>query len=123
MARILWFKSEMFTYTIYGIAFGFMFPILATIIDLTKHDMDFSLKAILAIQQKYPIHYIIDTAPLFLGLFASLAGRHLDELKEKNEEITKASKFKEEFLANMSHEIRTPMVGVIGMIDLLSKNT
>ncbi len=123
MARILWFKSEMFTYTIYGIAFGFMFPILATIIDLTKHEMDFSLEAIIAIQKKYPIHYIIDTAPLFLGFFASLAGRHLDELKEKNKEIIKGSKFKEDFLANMSHEIRTPMVGVIGMIDLLSKNT
>ncbi len=123
MARISWFKSEAARYTFYGIIFGFAFPILATSIDITRLDLEFSLQSIAYVQRNFPIHYIIDTAPLFLGLFAMFGGRNLDKLKEKNQQILKASKFKQEFLANMSHEIRTPMVGVIGMIDLLFNTT
>ncbi|WP_298547821.1 ATP-binding protein [uncultured Aquimarina sp.] len=123
MNKKSWLKSEAAIYTIYGILFGCMFPILATSIDITKMGLDFSWNSIVYVQKQYPIHYIIDTAPLFLGLFAMFGGRNLDKLKEKNTQILQASKFKQDFLANMSHEIRTPMVGVIGMIDLLFKNT
>ncbi|EZH72162.1 hypothetical protein ATO12_24835 [Aquimarina atlantica] len=123
MARISWFKSEAARYTFYGISFGFAFPILATSIDIARLDLEFSWQSITYVQRNFPIHYIIDTAPLFLGLFAMFGGRNLDKLKEKNQQILKASKFKQEFLANMSHEIRTPMVGVIGMIDLLFNTT
>ncbi len=118
-----WLKSEAAKYTLYGVLFGFMFPILATCIDIAKLGLKFSWDSVLFVQKNYPIHYIIDTAPLFLGLFAMFGGRNLDKLKEKNKQILQASKFKQDFLANMSHEIRTPMVGVIGMIDLLFKNT
>ncbi|WP_271764876.1 ATP-binding protein [Aquimarina algiphila] len=123
MVHISWFKSEVAKYTFYGVLFGLMFPILATCIDIMRLDMELSWKSAIFVQKNYPIHYIIDTAPLFLGLFAMFGGRNLDRLKEKNHQILKASKFKQDFLANMSHEIRTPMVGVIGMIDLLLKNT
>ncbi|TPN82212.1 ATP-binding protein [Aquimarina algicola] len=118
-----WVKSEAAKYSLYGVFFGFLFPILATFIDISRLNLEFSWKSILYVQKSYPIHYIIDTAPLFLGLFALFGGRNLDKLKEKNQQILKASKFKLDFLANMSHEIRTPMVGVVGMIDLLFKNT
>ncbi|MHA7059823.1 ATP-binding protein [Aquimarina sp. M1] len=123
MNQKYWLKSEAAKYTLYGVLFGFMFPIISTSIDMTKLGLDFSWESIVFVQKKYPIHYIIDTAPLFLGLFAMFGGRNLDKLKEKNKQILQASKFKQDFLANMSHEIRTPMVGVVGMIDLLFKNT
>ncbi len=118
-----WLKSEAAKYTFYGMLFGLMFPIVATSIDISKLGLEFSLESILFVQKKHPIHYIIDTAPIFLGLFAMFGGRNLDKLKGTNKQILQASKFKQDFLANMSHEIRTPMVGVIGMIDLLFKNT
>ncbi len=121
--RVSWFKSEAAKYTFYGMTFGFIFPILATSIDIAKLGLEFSWGSVMFVQHNYPIHYIIDTAPIFLGLFAMFGGRNLDKLKEKNQQILKASKFKQDFLANMSHEIRTPMVGVVGMIDLLLKNT
>ncbi len=121
--RESWFKSEAAKYTFYGIIFGLIFPILATSIDINKLGLKFTWESVIFVQQNYPVHYIIDTAPLFLGLFAMFGGRNLDKLKEKNQQILKASQFKHDFLANMSHEIRTPMVGVIGMIDLLFRNT
>ncbi len=121
--RIFRFTSETTRYTFYGIVFGLLFPILATSIDIARLGMEFSWKSILLVQKTNPIHYIIDTAPIFLGLFAMFGGKNLDKVKERNRQILKTSKFKEDFLANMSHEIRTPMMGVIGMIDLLSKNT
>lgn len=123
MQKRSWVTSEAFKYTLYGVLFGFLFPILAIKIDLAKTGLEFNWKNILSVQKSYPIHYIIDTAPFFLGLFALLAGINLDKIKEKNQKLIKASKFKHDFLANMSHEIRTPMVGVVGMIDLLLKNT
>ena len=123
MVRISWFKSEAAKYSLYGILFGFIFPILATSIDIVNLNLKFSWISAVFVQKNHPIHYIIDTAPFFLGLFAMFGGRNLDRLKQTNRQILKASKFKQDFLANMSHEIRTPMVGVIGMIDLLYKNT
>ncbi len=121
--RKSWFKTESAKFTLYGILFGTIFPILATCIDIAKLGLDFNWDSVLFVQKNYPIHYIIDSAPLFLGLFAMYGGRNLDKLKQKNKQILKVSEFKQDFLANMSHEIRTPMVGVIGMIDLLYKNT
>ncbi len=49
-----------------------------------------------------------------------------DELRIKNEELSKAlqlareaTQLKEQFLANTSHELRTPMNGIMGMTNLL----
>ncbi|RZS92533.1 ATP-binding protein [Aquimarina brevivitae] len=116
-------KSEAVKYALYGAAFGLLFPFLATTLDIYRLELPFALRSFLNVQRINPIHYIIDTAPLFLGFFAWIAGKNLDKLHEKNLQIQKAAKARQDFLANMSHEIRTPMVGVVGMIDLLSKNT
>ncbi len=123
MTQRSWFKSEATKYTFYGMLFGLTFPVLATCIDISRLGLEFTWQSAMFVQKNSPIHYIIDTAPLFLGLFAMYGGKNLDKLKEINQQILRASKFKQDFLANMSHEIRTPMVGVIGMIDLLYKTT
>jgi len=87
-------------------------------------------------QKESHLLWIIDSAPLFLGFFASLAGRNLDiarvanvQLKEKydqtlvlREMADGANRAKSEFLANMSHEIRTPMNAIIGMNYLMKKS-
>ncbi|NAS29628.1 response regulator [Flavobacteriaceae bacterium R38] len=117
-----WFKTEAAKYALYGIIFGFLFPIIAITIDLLRMDLSFSVNNIIYVHKNFPIHFIIDTAPFFLGLFAFLGGLAMDKVKEQNKLILLNAKFKDTFLANMSHEIRTPMAGVIGVIDLLSKS-
>lgn len=43
-----------------------------------------------------------------------------EKLKETNDRLNQAIRFKDIFLANMSHEIRTPMNAIIGFSNLLS---
>lgn len=86
-------------------------------------------------QRESELLWIIDSAPVFLGIFASFGGRHLDVVQEKNREINEryeqlkilrevadsANRSKSDFLANMSHEIRTPMNAIIGMNYLVQR--
>ena len=46
-----------------------------------------------------------------------------DELREAKAEADRASKAKSEFLANMSHEIRTPLNAVLGMNEMILRET
>ena len=63
-------------YTLFGILFGLIFPILGTLNEIWVHSLGYSWQAILLVQQNHLL-WIIDSAPLFLGLFAYNAGvRH-----------------------------------------------
>ncbi|MFT5377279.1 MAG: signal transduction histidine kinase, partial [Candidatus Latescibacterota bacterium] len=98
------------------------------------------LDSLLDVQRRQPLHWVIDTAPLFLGLFASLAGRRQDalalfnvsleqevevrrraerEMAETKEVAEVANRAKSAFLANMSHELRTPLNAIIGYSEIL----
>ena len=50
----------------------------------------------------------------------SMANARLyQQLREKSEQLERASRYKSEFLANMSHELRTPLNSIIGFSELL----
>ncbi|HKA52853.1 MAG TPA: PAS domain S-box protein, partial [Candidatus Binatia bacterium] len=48
--------------------------------DIVIHRLPLTVASVLWVQGQQPLHWIIDTAPIFLGLFATLAGRRQDLL-------------------------------------------
>jgi GAF domain-containing protein len=75
-------------YAIVGLLFGMLFPIMATTIRVLDSGLPFTLSNIVKLQAGDPLLWIIDTAPLFLGLFAAFAGRRQDRLQNLNSELS-----------------------------------
>lgn len=74
------FSKEADIYTLYGGVFGLIFPIAGTIIEcLTTYD-SLSISTIVLAQKSHPLLWIIDTAPVFLGLFARIGGTRQDRV-------------------------------------------
>ncbi|MGD8856739.1 MAG: hypothetical protein PVG33_10445, partial [Chloroflexota bacterium] len=77
-------------YAILGAAFGLLFPIFATAIVLWESSASFGLAAFLDAQINTVLLWIIDTAPIFLGFFAALAGRREDRFQLANRQLAAA---------------------------------
>jgi len=73
--------NETQRYAVVGAVLGFAFPILATVIRFAASAQPFKLLNIIILHVSDPLMWIIDTAPLFLGAFAAIAGRRQDKLQ------------------------------------------
>jgi signal transduction histidine kinase/CheY-like chemotaxis protein len=69
-------------YALYGALFGASFPLLSTAMHAYVAFGGLGLDELLRAQSTTPLLWIIDTAPFFLGLFASFAGRRQDAVEE-----------------------------------------
>jgi len=63
-----------FRYTLAGTLFGAVFPVIATLLRIFEGKLTFTWESIVFVQKGDPLQWIIDTAPLFLGLFAWIGG-------------------------------------------------
>jgi GAF domain-containing protein len=77
-------KTNAQRYALIGACFGLIFPILAILLRTVAAGIPLSLSSIAAAFASDPLLWIIFTAPLFLGLFAAIAGRRQDELEKSN---------------------------------------
>jgi two-component system, sensor histidine kinase and response regulator len=61
-------------YTLLGVGFGFLFPVLGTIFQMILDRLSINISSIFLAQQSQPLLWIIDSAPLFLGMAFGLIG-------------------------------------------------
>ena len=82
-------QNNTIKYTLYGALFGCCFPIFSVAFDFYGQQLDFSVANILLVQANQPLHWVINTAPFFLGLFARLAGMRQDQIARINSDLEK----------------------------------
>lgn len=81
------FKNATQTYAFAGFMFGLLFPVIATVVRILSMGIAISPSNMALVQSTDRLLWIIDTAPIFLGLFASLAGYRQDMLQKANSEL------------------------------------
>ena len=113
-------------YALFGALFGCCFPVGATLFLIYTESLPLSFASIVWLQHNTPLLWIIDSAPFFLGLFASFAGVRQDRLaavldqreeviKERTRDLARANKAVKELLDNMQQAIFT--VGQDGLVN------
>lgn len=96
------FRRATITYALYGALFGLTFPIAATLFEILYQKLPFTFASILQTHKTQPLHWIVDTAPLVLGLIASIAGSRQDKLTQVNQEL-------EDRVADRTRDIETSL--------------
>ncbi|MCK5427876.1 MAG: GAF domain-containing protein [Anaerolineales bacterium] len=74
-------------YTILGASFGLVFPLVSSLLWIYQQNLSLSLTSLIQVQINNPLQWIINTAPLFLGVFAYFAGVRQDRVVKLNEEL------------------------------------
>lgn len=74
-------------YALAGVVFGLLFPGVATITRILGMDLPISIASVVAVQSTDRLMWIINTAPVFLGLFAGLAGYRQARLERVNDNL------------------------------------
>jgi len=76
------FQTDTNNYTLYGALFGICFPIGAIALELFLRDLSFSFASIVYLHQEIILLWMIDSAPLWLGIFARFAGIKQDTVND-----------------------------------------
>jgi GAF domain-containing protein len=71
-------------YAMLGAAFGLTFPLIGTVLQIIFDRLPLNIFSLINIQRTDPLLWIVDTAPIVIGLFAGYAGRKQDILSELN---------------------------------------
>lgn len=85
-------RSTVNKYTLYGISFGFLFPVFSTLAEVWLKNNPISIANLIAVQQSSPLLWVIDTAPFFLGLFARIAGVKQESVERINSMLKKLNR-------------------------------
>jgi GAF domain-containing protein len=74
-------------YLLYGVLFGLLFPVVSIIWMLIINRAALNLAAIGQIHSQQPLLWVIDSAPIFLGIFAYIVGVRQSQVMRLNREI------------------------------------
>ena len=79
--------SPLWAYTISGVLFGLLFPIASSINEIKFQGIPVSVSSFFQVQKSNPLLWVIDTAPLFLGIFAYVAGAWKQKLEDQSSHL------------------------------------
>jgi GAF domain-containing protein len=99
------FTSARQKYAVYGVLFGLLFPIGSTIVRVLDAGLPLTASSILQAQANDVLLWIIDTAPLFLGVFAWLAGYRQDMLQKTNTDLVNTEKELKNFQTTLEQRV------------------
>ena len=64
-----------------------LFPLFSWWFDAALKELSFTLDSVAELHRLNPLHYVIDSAPLFLGVFAAYAGYRQDLIDRLNHQL------------------------------------
>ncbi len=111
--------SETQRYAIVGILFGFLFPVTGTIIRIIISQLPLNFTSVIAVQQSDPLLWVIDSAPIFLGLFAGYAGRKQDMLLTTNQALNERERELKTYQSNLEERVKERTIEVERRSNLL----
>ena len=74
-------------------------------------------------EERKLVHKSSDESKMYIMIDSTKHYQHLRELEKEKQIADAANKAKSEFLANMSHEIRTPINAVLGMDEMILRES
>lgn len=74
-------------YTLAGVILGLVFPLGATLIDMSFHNTGFSPQSFLETNFSNPLLWIINTVPFFLGSLTYIAGTKQKKLQDQADQL------------------------------------
>jgi GAF domain-containing protein len=105
--------SETQRYALLGGLFGFLFPLTATLFRILISQLPLTISSMITMQRTDPLLWVIDSAPLFLGLIAGYAGRKQDMLLKINAELNNRESELKKYQLNLEERVneRTNEIG------------
>jgi GAF domain-containing protein len=77
-------KKTIRNFTLYGVAFGLLFPIFSSIVETLNWDLPLTMTNIFQVQKETPLLWVIDSAPLVIGILARVIGFRQSRLEKSN---------------------------------------
>ncbi|WP_420582699.1 sensor histidine kinase [Reichenbachiella sp.] len=106
-------------YTIGGVLFGLSFPLFSQFIDAMLHNLDFSLSTILLLHNQNVIHYVVDTAPIVLGVAGYLLGASHQKKNNINKRLRKINESLDTLTYKITHDLRGPALNIRNLSEIL----
>jgi GAF domain-containing protein len=97
--------SETQRYAIFGASFGFLFPLVGTILRIFTSQLPLTFFNMFYVQRTDSLLWVVDTAPIVLGLFAAYTGRKQDILSKINDELRNREYELETYRQNLEQRV------------------